>query len=185
MKNQSVQRLIKNRKRWFVIANRIETVIYRDGPTQLAFVKRLSNPEGQLAERLLDSDKPGRGLRHAGRATIHHVFGRHFEHHEQAAIQFARAISQALEKAYQEAQFTELVLVAEPHFLGILRSELPASLKSLVSEEINREFSQGSANDFREWFAKQMEVSDGEASVPMSHRKKPVKVERQPRQPRY
>lgn len=155
----------KIRKKWIVVANRVEAVIYSDARVKLVFIKRLSNPKGKLAEGMLDSDKPGRGFSSAGNGTIHHSLDRTFTHHEQAAKTFARQISNFLETSKREKLFSELVLVAEPHFLGLLRSEFSEPLCALVNEEMNRELLRGSDDDFLRWIAKKSkQMKDKERS---------------------
>ena len=45
--------------------------------------------------------------------------------------------------------FGELVLVAEPHFLGLLRDALGPETRRLVKHEVGREYTQGSGDDIR------------------------------------
>lgn len=135
--------------RWYVVANRTEAVIYQDGSDhQFRFVQRLSNVEGKETESQLASDKPGKGSSSAGNGTIHHALGRNNKH-ETAAKKFAGQIVHALEVGKKESRYTDLVLVAEPHFLGLLRQSLPRAVQSVVSHEVGREYRQGSDAELR------------------------------------
>jgi len=42
-----------------------------------------------------------------------------------------------------------LILVAEPHFLGLMRMALPPELKRLIRHEIPREYLEGSDEDLK------------------------------------
>ena len=131
--------------RWYVLSNRTGAVIYRDyKKNQFEFVNRLENPDGALTEGELDSDRPGTGFSSGGLGTIHHGLDRTFAHHEAQAKSFSRKISQFLAEAQRDEKFTDLVLVAEPHFLGLLRGSLPASVKKMVAHEVNHAYIQGS-----------------------------------------
>jgi protein required for attachment to host cells len=52
---------------------------------------------------------------------------------EQEAISFARRIADRIERARTQAELTQLVLVAPPDFLGVLRAALsPPAMKHVV-----------------------------------------------------
>ena len=132
-------------KRWYVLANRTGAVIYTDKPqSKFSFVERLSNPKGQYTESQLDSDRPGKSFSSAARGAFQHPLDRRSKSHEHVAISFAKKITNTLAEAKQSGRFTELVLVAEPHFLGLLRKALPVSLKRVVKHEIAHEYAEGS-----------------------------------------
>jgi protein required for attachment to host cells len=132
---------LTNSDQWFVVANRASAEIYREGPDHVFFlVLRLTNPEGSLQEQDLDSDKPGRGYSSAGGGTIHHSLDRRSHQHEEVARKFARAIIKKTEEKVNDKNSTQLVLIAEPHFLGLLRDALTPRLKKLVKETITKEF---------------------------------------------
>jgi protein required for attachment to host cells len=134
-----------NRIRYYLIANRLEANIYRSAPgVQFKFLERLKNDSGRLMESDLDSDSPGTGWSSAGSGTIRHSLDRTFHHHEKVLLDFSKKISDYLDHASLKDQFGELVLVCEPHFLGVLRSVLSARVKKLIRYEINREYLQGS-----------------------------------------
>ncbi len=143
--------LKKTHHRWYVLANRTAAVFYEDLPDQpFLFVDRMKNPKGHLTEGQLDSDRPGSNVSSAGAGTIHHGTDRRFHHHEQVAATFARNIAMKLQTLKSEKKFDELIIVAEPHFLGLLRNELSQEVRSLVSFEVNREYIEGSDLEMRD-----------------------------------
>lgn len=141
---------LNNKKRWYVVANRAGAVFYSDGDGgKFHFIARLENEKGRLTESELDSDKPGKGFSSGGGGTIHHGLDRRSKHHEAAAKDFAGRIAVELEAARREDRFSELVLVAEPHFLGLLREALKPETKRAVRHEVRREYAQGSDAELR------------------------------------
>lgn len=58
---------------------------------------------------------------------------------------FARDIAEYLLKGYQEGCFQQLSLVVSPQFLGMLRKLLDPQLESVVSLEINKDYTQFNA----------------------------------------
>ena len=143
MSKQSVD--FKKCIRWYVVANRSGAVFYQTTrKASFQFVERLKNPRGKLTEGELDSDAPGTGFSSAGEGTIHHGLDRTFKHHEGDARDFAKRIALTLDKALKEERFNELVLVCEPHFLGLLRATLSIGVREMIRHEVNREYAQGS-----------------------------------------
>jgi protein required for attachment to host cells len=69
---------------------------------------------------------------------------------EHAAELFARDICDFLLKSHQGGKFQKLELIAEPKFLGVLRAMVDPQLKSLISREINKDYSQFSGHQLRE-----------------------------------
>ncbi|HEY0847259.1 MAG TPA: host attachment protein [Noviherbaspirillum sp.] len=63
---------------------------------------------------------------------------------------FARDIASYLLKGYQEGRFQRLSLVVSPQFLGMLRKLLDPQLESVVSLEINKDYTQFSAQELLE-----------------------------------
>ena len=134
--------------RWYVLANRSEAVFYKDTDTdKFKFVQRMTDPNGKLKESELDSDRPGRT--NSGGMSISNSLDRTFHHHELEAKEFAKKIAVSVTEAARDGRVNELVLACEPHFLGLLRSALPDSIKSLVKEEINHEYTYGSDEAIR------------------------------------
>lgn len=130
----------EQKKCWFVVANRTEAVIFKETQKKdLSFVYRFSNPKGKRREAELDSDRPGKTASSASR-TLRHALDTHNNKHEVQAQKFSKTISKALTKAAKEKKFDELVLVAEPHFLGLLRNEIPKELKPYIKHEIHHEY---------------------------------------------
>jgi protein required for attachment to host cells len=140
----------KLKRRWYLLANRVSATLYEDLPdAPFTFVERMKNSKGHALERQLDSDRPGMMRSSAGSGTIHHGMDKTFRHHELAAVHFAKAIAKKLLARKRAMKFSELVIAAEPHFLGLIRQELAPELRSLISHEVNREYLEGGDQDMR------------------------------------
>ena len=152
--------------RWYLIANRSEAKIYQDRPKHhFEFVLKLENPEGRLSESELDSDRPGRGYSSASTrlGTISHGLDKTSVHHEVTAKRFASEIAKVLESGAHDGRFRDLVLVAEPHFLGLLRAVITTKVKNRIEMEIIREFAYGNEKELREFV--QGKVEEARASA--------------------
>lgn len=58
------------------------------------------------------------------------------DHEEQT---FAKQLGKHLKELHSKEPYEDLVLVASPHFLGMLRNELHAPIANLVSKTIDKE----------------------------------------------
>lgn len=85
----------------------------------------------------------------AGDGTIRHSLDRSFHYAERNIGQFAGAVARRLEEALGHREFTELVMVAAPGFLGVLRSKLTPGVRERVRHEVHRELIQGSDEELR------------------------------------
>jgi protein required for attachment to host cells len=126
--------------RWYVVANRSEAVIYAEDRGQpFHFVERLLNLEGSLQEIELNSDRPGRGFGSPAAGNYRHGFTPPVEKTEHVAQQFAKRIAEKLRQGRNELRFRDVVLVAEPHFMGLLKGALDPATQAKVSYEVKRE----------------------------------------------
>ena len=126
--------------RWYVVANRVHAGLYVE-TSEKTFqpILHLFDQQARMSEKNLDSDAPGSSVSSAGSGSIHHSLDRRFHTREQHAIQFARRISEHLEQMRQQGRYDELVLVAEPKFLGLLKSSLSKGTLSRVKDELPSE----------------------------------------------
>jgi len=69
---------------------------------------------------------------------------------EHEAELFARDIAGFLLQGYREGRFKHLSLVVSPQFLGMLRKLLDPQLESVVSLEINKDYTQFSPEQLRQ-----------------------------------
>lgn len=140
---------LAQKNRWFVIANQTNMTIYGEpGDQKFHFIDRLTNEEGRAHEGDLDSDRSGRSDSSSGAGS--HALDRRHHKHEEIARKWAAKISLRLNEGNLKNEFEEMILVAEPHFLGILRNELPAPMMKKVIAQIPKEYTRGSDTEIRE-----------------------------------
>lgn len=127
---------------WYLVANRADATIYGGGlQSGFHFVKRMSWP----------------GALHPMSAVEGEVTPQPGTHgHEAAAEQFAREITRTLDRAALKGEFSDLVVLAEPHFLGLLHRHFPKRIKDAVRKEIPREWRQGSDKDLARYLREKL-----------------------------
>lgn len=94
-----------------------------DGGARLLEHEDLVNPEAEVPDRGLYSDRSGRG--HASRGGVAHAFDEHREqHHREVEKRFAWRLVERGERFLSDRGARRLVLVADTRLLGALRAEL-------------------------------------------------------------
>jgi protein required for attachment to host cells len=86
----------------------------------LRLVREIEHPEGRKRNRELDEDRTG--------DSFHH------EHtsHQNVEERFVHDLARELERARVDGVFSDLILVAEPKFLGLLRHALDSTTAQRV-----------------------------------------------------
>lgn len=122
---------------WIVVANnssaRFFTTESQSAP--LTEIETLTHSEGRLHDRDMTSDLPGRNKGECG--TGGHAFDQATDPKEHEAEQFAHHVAKHLEVARNEHKVEQLVLVAEPSFLGLLRRQLSDQVAKMVCFELD------------------------------------------------
>jgi protein required for attachment to host cells len=110
----------------------------------------LVNAWGRARNQDIDTDKPGRMVDRnsagAGGGQRSAVGGRE-EPKETEAKAFAQRVGEYLQDGLNDGSFDELVVVAAPKFLGMLRDAIPSQVQNTVVEEISKDFTKMSAHD--------------------------------------
>lgn len=137
-------------KAWIVVANQSEARIYSlDRPRgALVELRRLEHEAGHVREGEMVSDRPGRAFQRVG--NVRSAMEPEVDPKEQEAMRFAKEISDHLDGGQQQGRFDRLVLVAAPHFLGLLRKALSSATAKYVTEEIAKNLVQYEAQEIRQ-----------------------------------
>lgn len=128
-------------KTWIIVASRDEARVFsrETSTSRLVLEIDIGNPTGRLRSGDINSDK-------AGASTDNRMRGRHaYSTEEDPRDHLLRAFyGEFLEQvrhAFIEKRFHNLVLVAEPRLLGILRGLLPEMLQDVVTREVPKDLS--------------------------------------------
>jgi protein required for attachment to host cells len=121
---------------WVLVAHRAGARLFERQGRELRLVQAIENPAGRIQDqdletgshRTFDSHAQGRSARDSAASP-----------HQRAALSFARDLAKLLEDARLSGAATSIVLVAEPHFLGLLRGELSAASLRLVAATVPKD----------------------------------------------
>jgi protein required for attachment to host cells len=127
------------KRNWILVANQAEAQIYSSDrlPGSLSLVEVLANDEGTSRARDLVSDAPGR-------AYDSHGSGRHAMEpntgvKEEQRRRFVKEMVERLQTARVKGDFDQLVLLAAPGVLGVIRKTLNPELEKTVIKEIPKD----------------------------------------------
>ncbi|PPD47485.1 MAG: host attachment protein [Methylobacter sp.] len=133
---------------WILVADNSRARIFTaDTPSSaLEEIEGLAHLEGRLHDREMTSDLPGKIKSSDGGG---HAFEQPTDPKQHESDNFAHQIARHLEAAYNDKQFAQLLIIAEPSFLGLLRHCLPEQVKKQVSFELDKNITMESAADIR------------------------------------
>jgi len=124
---------------WILVANQAEAQIYSSDqlPGNLLLVDVLANKEGTTHPRELISDAPGRAFNSTGSGR--HAMEPNTGVKEEQRRRFVKEMADRLQAAHLNGDFAQLVLMAAPAVLGVIRKSLTAGLKKTVIKEIPKD----------------------------------------------
>lgn len=124
---------------WVVVADSTRARIFNAESSSAALceLEELGSPEGRLHDRDITSDLPGRSF-DSNKAGGRHAMEPTTDPKHELALEFARTIARHIESGRVNHTFEQLVIVAAPTFLGLLRDQLTQACRKLVAFELNK-----------------------------------------------
>src|SRR5512135_940321 len=122
-----------------VVADQAEAIFY-DTPSlqaQPKEVAHISDPLAPQHDREFSSDRPGRTYESVGGQR--HAIEREDDPRQREAVRFAKRISRRLDEARRKGEYDELIVVAGPPFLGLMRKEMSRPTRERVVHEIRKD----------------------------------------------
>jgi len=121
---------------WILVANNTEARIFTtDTPSSpLEEIKDFVHTENRLHDREMTTDLPGKIRSGEGG----HAFEQATDPKKHEAETFAHHIAHYLGDAHNRNLFEQLLIIAEPSFLGLLRGQLGEQVKKAVSFELDK-----------------------------------------------
>jgi len=122
-----------------VVADQAEAIFYDTASLQKRpkEVARISDPAAHQHNRDFESDRPGRSYESFG--SQRHAIARENDPRFREAVGFAKRISRRLDDARRKGEFDELIVVAGPSFLGMMRAEMSGPTRACVVHEIGKD----------------------------------------------
>jgi protein required for attachment to host cells len=133
---------------WILIADSSRARIFTtDAPSSpLEELEGFSHAESRLHDREITSDLPGKIQGGIGGG---HAFEQKTDPKKQEAINFAHSLAHHLEAGSNANQFEQLMIIADPSFLGLLRDELSEQVKKKLSFELDKDLTKHSVAEIQ------------------------------------
>lgn len=121
---------------WILVGSAARARVFRAGADADNWRELMDfvNAEDRQQRQDFVSDKPGRVM--ATARGQHQTFAPTDDPHERAAQRFARDVVGRLQVAFTANEFDRLVVVAPPHFLGLLRDSMSSAMARAVCGEV-------------------------------------------------
>jgi len=139
---------------WILVANASQAVIYTspkaklfNGESSLDLVSEFDHPDSKKKSSDIASDKSGH---YQGKNVGHGDFVEATSPKEYEAMQFAKELSHALEAGRVSNKFGEIILVAPPHFQGLLMKEVNNQLSSMICLNIQKDYTKDTEVQLRQ-----------------------------------
>lgn len=138
-------------KTWILAAESSRAVIYalESRVKPLTEVESLAHPEGRDLEQDMTSDRPGRAFDTTGLGG-RHAMGKEVDPKRHEAQLFAKRLADRLDQGRIHGKFDQLMLVAPPAFLGLLRERLNDQTLKLVSQSLDKNLVQAGEQSIRD-----------------------------------
>ncbi len=112
-------------------------------------LETLLHPEGRLHTRDLTSDLPGRDSDRVGAGR--HKMDSPIDPKKYELIEFAREVASYLDNLLTQKHVDQLMLVAPPTLLGILREHLPDAVNKEITFELGKNLAQFKPDEIRSY----------------------------------
>lgn len=146
--------MLKQKRTWILVA---------DGARARIFVKsfrKLENALGQdfvndnLKDKDLTSDKPGRSFESSN--PTRHAYEPRTDWHQYHKQLFAKDLCVILERANENEDFDELIIISPPKTLGAIREYLGKQILSKVTVEIPKDITKFTEHELLSYLEKEI-----------------------------
>ena len=126
---------------WYLVTNQKTAKVFTETTSRgrLVLLKQLENPLANVRNRDMVRRQAGMGIRSAGVGGTPYSEKQRSDPHEEAAYQFAKEIMKFLDSEKRQKNFETITIIAEPRFLGKLRSAMSKNLSRVVLEWVQKD----------------------------------------------
>ncbi len=129
---------------WLIVANASQATIYETekNPKTLKLIKEYLHPASRAKGSELASDRPGHFQQEArGReGTTHGAFNEQINPKDYEHERFAIELAKDLDAGRTANDYDDLIIIASPHFHGLLNKHLNEQVAGMVSRHIDKDY---------------------------------------------
>lgn len=141
---------------WVLVADSSRARIFRaEKPLGgIEEIETLTHPESRLHEQKITSDFPGRSFDSHGPGR--HAMGAKVDVKQHEQHTFAKQICERLDSARGQGKFQQLILVATPALLGLLRKHMSEETAKQVTYQLDKNISRLQAGEIRRYLPERL-----------------------------
>ncbi|MEK6747722.1 MAG: host attachment protein [Pseudomonadota bacterium] len=130
---------------WILVANASEARLYNNvkDSQDIEIVKEFSHPASRAKGSELASDRSGAYQSQGASGS----YAEPSDPKDYEVERFAMELSKELEAGRTANRFVSLILVAAPHFYGLLKTHIGVHLNAMVTAHITKDYTKLSAKD--------------------------------------
>ncbi len=130
---------------WVLVANSSEARIFSyKQKEEFKLINQLEHPESRKKGSELASDRPGHAQ---SKGTGHGAMVSSSDPKQFEAEKFAQIIAKHLESGRKDHQCSNIILVANPHFNGLINKVLDESTRKLVSQMVEKDYTRATERE--------------------------------------
>jgi protein required for attachment to host cells len=154
LKKKFVMEAIIMKSSWILVANNSSAHLLtaENAASSLEKIESFVHTENRLHDREITTDLPGK-IRSEG-GSSGHALEQPTDPKKHESDNFAHQIAHYLEDALNLNKFEQLLIVAEPSFLGLLRNHLTEPVKKRVCFELDKNIVMESPEEIRKHLPK-------------------------------
>ncbi|MDZ7663025.1 host attachment protein [Thiohalophilus sp.] len=127
-------------KTWILVADSSRARLFSadTASSPLIEVETFTHPASRQHEQDITSDLPGKQNGKGINGSFAHAMTQETDPKKHEAINFSREIAQHINKAHGKNKFKQLIIVAAPNFLGLLRDSLNESTRRSLTLQLDK-----------------------------------------------
>lgn len=143
---------------WILVANSSEARLFSFGNDGFKRISEFSHPQSRAKGQTLTTDRPGH-YQSTNIGTAHGAYAETTDPKEYESEQFARELVQQLEHGRTTNQFGRLILVAPPHFHGMLNKHINGRLGKMINGHVDKDYTKVTDDNMLESLQSQVHIS--------------------------
>lgn len=124
-------------EKWILVANAAHAALFAGRGRSLRQLEEFGHPQSRKKVLDLVTDRNGR---YEATGNKHGAFAPTVEPKRVERARFARELADVLERGRMANRYQRLVLVAAPHFLGMLLGSLTPAVRARLSDTVKKDF---------------------------------------------
>jgi len=140
-------------KTWILVADssRARLFLADTASSPLVELETFTHPASRQHEKEITTDLPGKQNGKGINGSFAHAMTQETDPKHQEAINFAREVTQHLNKSHSKNKFRQLIIVAAPSFLGLLRDNLNHNTRRSLTLQLDKNLTQYKPEDIRKY----------------------------------